>query len=354
MERRQLLVGGLVGIAASGVATSASAQSEALDGMRPFPRSTGKRCRVIIINDLAGDVDGLFATVHALLSPTTDIRGIIGAGTGAAAISANETARHAAARATEIVKLMNKADQVRVFEGAPHPLTDAATPVPNAGTQAIIDEALRSDTDLPLYVTVGCGLTEVASALMIEPRIAGRFTLVWIGGQPLANARPIPPGPMGGEYNFSIDRTAAQVVYNHPAMRMWQVPNAAYGACMVSIDEIQARVAPHGQIGRWLWDRLCEAQRTLGARSLIGETYTLGDSPLVLLTALTAWVPSSIKPLAWESTGSSRFTETPAPHLNSDGTYTAQSNSRLIRVYDSIDTRLLFEDFFSKMKSWQR
>src|SRR5215471_5665883 len=36
------------------------------------------RMRVIIDNDFGGDPDGLFALVHHLLSPSVEIRGIIG------------------------------------------------------------------------------------------------------------------------------------------------------------------------------------------------------------------------------------------------------------------------------------
>jgi len=61
---------------------------------------------------------------------------------------------------------------------------------------------MREDSPLPLYVAVGGGLTEVASALKIEPRIAGHMTLVWIGGDAL-------PGGGVGETNFNIDPVAA-------------------------------------------------------------------------------------------------------------------------------------------------
>ena len=72
------------------------------------------------------------------------------------------------------------------------------TPVRSPGTQALIDEAMRV-SDLPLFVAVGGGLTEVASAVLLEPKIASRFTLVWIGGDAA-------PASGEGETNFNIDR----------------------------------------------------------------------------------------------------------------------------------------------------
>ncbi|MBW8786069.1 MAG: nucleoside hydrolase, partial [Novosphingobium sp.] len=154
------------------------------------------------MNDLSGDIDGLFATVHALLSPSAEVRGIV----GTAAAQPTETAQRSADRAEEILRLMGLSGKIPVHVGADRRLPAAATPVDCAGARAIIAEAMR-DSPLPLYVTVGGGLTEVASALMLEPRIAERFTLVWIGGDSHSKFE-------GVEYNFTLDKKAAQYVFN--------------------------------------------------------------------------------------------------------------------------------------------
>lgn len=88
-------------------------------------------------------------------------------------------------------------------------------------------------------MAVGGGLTEVASALLLEPRIAGRFTLIWIGGDAY-------PAGGTGETDFNIDPLAAQYVFNETSTPLWQVPRSVYATCVVSATEIQAFVAPHG------------------------------------------------------------------------------------------------------------
>jgi inosine-uridine nucleoside N-ribohydrolase len=55
-------------------------------------------------------------------------------------------------------------------------MTDDNTPVKSAGVDLIINEALRTDTKQPLYVLCGAGLTEIASALLTKPEIAGKIT----------------------------------------------------------------------------------------------------------------------------------------------------------------------------------
>jgi purine nucleosidase len=336
INRRDALLGALSAAALTAQAPSALA-AELSKSFKPL---AGPRSRVLFVNDLSGDVDGLFAAVHAILSASIDLRSIIGTATR----DPTETAERSAALGTEILALMGLAGRVPVLVGASDRISASGKPVPSPGTQAIIDEAMRTDSRLPLYVAVGGGLTEVASALMIEPRIAGRLTLVWIGGDAL-------PDGGTGETNFNIDPIAAQYVFNETSVPIWQIPRAVYATCVVSATELQAFVAPHGAIGPWLQDRLLVLTRRSGNRLNTGETWTLGDNPLVALTALTDWVPSSHTPsLRFERTGSSLFDEVVAPRLNSDGTFAPRSEGRKIRVYRSVDTRLMLTDFFAKIR----
>lgn len=335
IDRRQL-------IASIGALAAASPFSPALGAKltAPFTPPAGPRSRVVYVNDLSGDIDGLFATVHAILSPAIDLRAIVGTG----ATMPGETARRSAELANEMLALMKPTGRVKTYEGAAGKLTAADAPVRSPGTQAIIDEALRTDTSLPLFVAVGGGLTEVASALMLEPRIAERMTLVWIGGGT--------PNVGVQEANFSIDPLAARHVYNATKVPIWQVPSDVYKTCLVSDTELQAFVAPCGAIGQWLYARIFEMSGQLGKYKLnTGETWTLGDSPLVVLTALNDWPPSGRGAgFTYLRTGSSRFEEMIAPRLDENGAPTAQAQGRKMRLYSSIDTRLMFGDFFAKLR----
>ena len=194
-------------------------------------------------------------------------------------------------------------------------MADATTPIDCAGARAIVAEAMRDDS-LPLYITVGGGLTEIASALLIEPKIAERCTLVWIGGG---------SHPQGSqwEYNYGLDKKAARAVFNDTLVPIFQVTDKAYATCQVSNTEIQAQVAPYGPIGAWLYQRIVEGIPMFERYGLnAGETWTLGDSPPVLLNALTIRVTSGGGPrgIVYECNGGSVCEDTPVPHLVSDGT----------------------------------
>ncbi|MCB2080105.1 MAG: nucleoside hydrolase [Novosphingobium sp.] len=342
LDRRKVLVGGAGIVAASGLSLDTAASRDTVGPLgleKPFAPIAGPRSRVLYINDVSGDPDGHFATVHQILSSACELRHMIGTDGG----GPGETAQRSAALLRDITRIMGRAGSIQVHEGAAGKMPKAGAAVPSAGTGAIIEEALRADSSLPLFIAVGGGLTEVASAVLIEPRIADRFTLVWIGGDAL-------PDGGTGETNFNIDPRAAQFLFNDTNVKIWQVPRAVYKTCLISATEIQAFIAPYGEIGAWLYDRLADLNRRFGPGFNAGETWTLGDNPLVLLTALQDWNPVlGSKGIEYGKTGSSEYDEIIAPRFNADGTYSPQSDGRKIRIYRSIDTRMMFNDFFAKM-----
>jgi purine nucleosidase len=306
-----------------------------------FKHAVKPRLRVIIDNDFGGDPDGLFQLAHHIASPAVQIMGIIGSffppGTN---FGAPDSAAHACRRVNELLAVMRAAGKYPVCEGANAGLRDTFTPVISEGARLIVREAMRSDPGLPLFVTCGAGLTDVASAYLMEPEISKRLTLVWIGGCDYAAPSPPPRQPL--EYNLAMDIKAAQVVFNISDIPLWQVPVDAYGQALTSHAELTLKVKPRGKTGEYLANTLeafLDAAQKTGLE--LGEAYVLGDSPLVLLTALHS--------AFGRDPSSSPYVLRHAPSMNDEGSYTDNPAGRMIRVYTRIDTRLLFEDFFSKL-----
>ncbi len=302
------------------------------------------RIRVISDNDYAGDPDGLVQLAHHALSPSVDLVAVIGSHLAVddPFDPSGRSAANAVTAARVVLDLAGRSD-VPVIAGSEVGLADRTTPRRSAAVDAIIAEALRDDPR-PLYVVCGAGLTELASAYLIEPAIASRLTAVWIGGPEhdgLAVAPPRADGPEVSEYNERIDIPAAQVVFDAP-IPLWQVPRDAYRQTLMSFDEIDAQIRPAGALGAHLAAALDHVREFAGAAGFdIGETYILGDSPLVLLTALQS---------AFEADpSSSRYVTMPAPGIADDGSYVANASGRPIRVYTHLDMRLMFSDLVAKL-----
>lgn len=312
---------------------------------RALPPAAQKRQRLIVDNDFAGDPDGLVQMAHHLRSPSVDIRLVIGSHLHAdeAWVKTDKQATASAATVRELLAVMGLTGTVPVIAGAETALPAADHPMaPTAAATAIIAEAMREDP-LPLYYCAGAGLTDLAMAVRIDPRIARRLTLVWIGGPEYPGlGLPVPGGPPG-EYNMTIDVPAAQIVFNRSAIPIWQVPRNTYRRMLFSMAEL-AQMKQAGALAAWLAGRI-EAVASAAARFGVntGETYVLGDSPLVTLTALQS---------AFEADpASSDYTMVPAPSVQADGTCKPDPNGRPIRVYTTIDTRLTFGDMLAKLRN---
>lgn len=311
--------------------------------------AAGPRARIIIDNDFSGDPDDLFQLVHHVLSPSVDIRLVV-----ASHLRSDDpfdpsgrSAANAHLVAQDLFGRMGLISTDVIVEGSNEPLPDRTTGQPSPASAAIIREVMRDDVTTPLFYVAGGGLTDLASAYLSEPRIAERITLVWIGGAEHDGLAAPPPNAMPVEYNLLIDPVSAQVVFNDSPIRIWQVPRDVYRQCLVSDAELRLRIAAAGPLGRYMYDEVAQVVSMVGNHlGGAAETYALGDSPLVLLTALQ----SIFEP----DPTSSRYVERPTPSLTDDGSYQENESARLMRIYTWVDTRLMFEDFYLKLAEFSR
>lgn len=311
--------------------------------LRAAAAGVSARARVIVDNDLSGDPDGLFQLAQHVRSPSVEIRAIIGSH-----LHENEPwgtpgkqAEGSASRAREVLSLLGMAGKVPVHVGAEKALVSMAPPPRSAAVDAIIAEAMRDDPR-PLFYCAGAGLTDLASAWLAEPRIAKRLTLVWIGGQEYEGLGiPVPNAPPA-EYNLTIDRIAAQVIFNRSDIPIWQVPRNTYRRMLFSAAEL-AEMKTRGGLSTWLVGEVEKVWDMVGKLGIpSGETYVLGDSPLVTLTALQ----STFEP----DPASSDYVVRPCPLIGDDGLYQPNPAGRPIRIYTTIDTRLTFGDMLAKLR----
>ncbi|QOS79413.1 nucleoside hydrolase [Paenibacillus sp. JNUCC31] len=293
----------------------------------PYDVPQRKKIRLIMNTDAKNEADDQFAIVHALLTPRFIIKGLIAAHFGYQ--KSTTSMQDSYDEIQKVLTLMHIHGQVPVFKGAKERIFDERTPQPSEGAELIIREAL-SDDQAPLYAVFLGPLTDLASAYLIEPSIAGRLTALWIGGGHW------PEG--GGEYNLYNDIHAANVVFQS-GIDLWQVPLTAYSTIRVTIAELALKVRPYGEIGRYLFDQLVN-YNDLMAKMMPdidwpkGESWCLGDSPAVSLLLDDHQFGYEMKPPP-------RFTE--------EMIYMHGQNGRQIRVYHYVDPRFTLEDMFAKL-----
>lgn len=298
------------------------------------------RIRVISDNDYAGDPDGLVQLAQLVLSPSADVRAVISSHLRkdvpwpVPEFPSAEGAKYA----SEVVALCSPGYQIPVFAGAEEGMASANEPTSSAAVDFIINEAMNGDQRMPLYVVCGGSLTSIASAYLKEPRIAERLTLVWIGGRGY-DAAP----EKEAEFNLSQDIRAAQVVFNQSDLKLWQVPESTYATALVSQAEVIKRMALSGELGEYIWSKYVEIHEFVEKIGMnLGEALVFGDSPLVLLTVLQNVINGE--------PASSESQIRPIKVVNAEGFYAGEHATRTAKVFTSLDTRLMVEDFFIKLE----
>jgi inosine-uridine nucleoside N-ribohydrolase len=289
-----------------------------------FPEE--KRLRVIVNTDAKNEADDQYAIVHAILTPAFDLHGIIPAHFGEAKTPTSLKDSHD--EVMLLLDLMGMRDDIRVEDGATHAIPDECTPVDSPGARFIIEEAMKDDPR-PLHVAFYGPLTDMASALLLEPEIEKRdVRVVWIGGG---------VWPLGGqEYNLSNDISAANVVMRS-SVEVWQIPKPVYRWMPVSYAELAEKVYPCGEIGRYLVEQLVDHNvRRLPTAT---EYRSLGDSPAVGI-------------IIYPDCG--KWQWRPAPEFEPTMHYRHTGRNRPIRFYEDIDSRFILEDFFAKLQRFAR
>ena len=177
-----------------------------------------KQIRVVISSDVSNEADDPFAIVHQLLTPIFDVRGVIATHYEGKTRGDRRSMENSYRMLTALMAATGMTD-VPMLRGCAVPLAGELD-VPDAeGVRFLIEEAQRDDPR-PLYVTVQGALTDVAAALNRCPAIAGKMTVVWIGGMPY---------PKGGcDFNMKQDLAAARAVFGSK-VALWQLPVNVYG-----------------------------------------------------------------------------------------------------------------------------
>ncbi len=281
--------------------------------------------RAIINTDAKNEGDDQYAIVHALLSPSLDVRGIIPAHFGT--WRSDQSMLDSRREVDLLLELLGRDDQV-VADGAAVPIPDELTPVDSPGARLIIEESRLASAEDRLYVAFLGPLTDMASAILLDPGIVDRsVTVIWIGGE--GHGEPGLRRTM--EFNLSNDIAAANVVFDS-GITVWQVPRSVYPMVSVSYTELEEKIAGTSELADYLIRQLKEWNAAYHPGPI--ESRSLGDSPAVSL-------------LLYPQSGV--FRTVPAPRFGAEGHYVPGSGHPL-QVCESVDVRFLLEDMFAKLR----
>ena len=286
------------------------------------------RVRMVLDTDTYNEVDDQFAVVHSILSPDRiDLEAIYAApfhnnrssGPGDGMEKSYE----------EILRLLERLDRSAVgfvHKGSTAYLTGAEVPQQSSAAADLVERALKSKNE-PLYVAAIGAITNVASAILMEPSIINNIVVVWLGGNALY-------WPSAREFNLQQDIHASRILFDSGAALV-QIPCLPVTSHLhTTIPEIERHVAGRGAIGDYLTD--------------IVKGYTdnpVGWSKVIWDIAATSWI---IDP-AWVPTVLEH-----SPILTDQVTWSRDPSRHLIRVATSVDRDSIFRDVFAKLAGANR
>ena len=283
------------------------------------------RIRLVLDTDAYNEIDDQFAIVYALLSKDKfDLQALYAAPFHNELSDGPKDGMEKSYE--EIRRILERMDEPArdgfVFRGSERYLPGPRQPVDSEAARDLIAKAMAMPDGEPLYVAAIGAITNVASAILMEPRIIGKIVVVWLGGHALW-------WNDAAEFNLRQDVYAARTVLDC-GVPLVLIPVLGVSSTLIAtLPEIDAYVRGRGRIGDFLAERFesCSPDH-FGYSRVIWDISTIAYL-LNPASVPTRWVPS--------------------PVLTDRLTWSRDSSRHLIRCATFVHRDEVFKDLFRKL-----
>lgn len=231
-----------------------------------------------------------------------------------------------------ILTLMKEEELKKVvFRGSVSYLPDEKTPVISDAANHLANLAMSYTSQNPLYVVAIGAITNVASALLINPEIADRIVLVWLGGHSY-------DWPDTKEFNMYQDVAGARVVFDSGAPVVLLPCMGVVSAFTVSGDDMRARLYGKNELCTYL---------TTHSENEVSSYVKAGNA-----WSRVIWDVTAVAWLTGAANGKNKFIRyrlTPAPICEYDFTYSFDNSRQEIVYAYHINRDALLNDLIEKL-----
>ncbi|MCY4466986.1 MAG: nucleoside hydrolase [Chloroflexi bacterium] len=283
------------------------------------------KVRIVLDTDTYNEIDDQFALTYALLSPESmSVKAVYAAPFhNNRSDSPGDGMEKSYDEILRLLDFLGIAADGFAFRGADAYLDAGRAPVDSAALRDLIDKALASPDDDPLYVVAIGAITNVASALLLAPEIIGKVVVVWLGGHALhwGHSR---------EFNLVQDVPAAQVVLDSGVPFVIVPCLGVSSHLLTTLPELRATIGGTSAVGDYLCQIFAEYRpEGFAASSVIWDISTIAW----LINA--DWLPSEL---------------THSPLLTDQVTWSVDRRRHLVRVASFIHRDSVFRDMFNKIR----
>lgn len=242
------------------------------------------RVRMVLDTDTYNEIDDQFALAYALLSPERlNVEAVYAAPfTNRRSTGPGDGMEKSYEEILRLLERLGISAEGFAFRGSTAYLGD--TPEASPAALDLVERAMASPDDDPLYVVAIGAITNVASAMLLEPRIVRKIAVVWLGGNSHA-------APHTVEFNLMQDVRSARLMFDS-GVPLVHVPCLGVASHMLTTKaELTEAIAGCNPLCDFLYQRFCEYQRDHFAWGK-----EIWDVAAVAWLVNAEWLPSRIVP----------------------------------------------------------
>lgn len=212
--------------------------------------TSDERLPIIVDADTANELDDLFALVRVLTEPTFDLRAITSAQFHTSPLAGSNSVSESQAINEELLRLMAREDVPHPI-GSNEPLRTSDLPSPSPASKLMIKEALSMPEGQKLRLVILGSCTNVASAILMEPRIIPKVSVHYLGfwHDPATNIYD------KKEFNSGNDPLAVDVLLDSEGLELEIMSATTSQHLTFERKNTEEMLADRGGIGTYLADR---------------------------------------------------------------------------------------------------
>lgn len=284
----------------------------------------GRKVRIVLDTDTYNEIDDQFALVYALLSPAQmSVEAIYAAPFYNSRSSGPQDGMEKSyEEILHLLERLKRSPEGFVHKGSTQYLADALTPQDSAAARDLVERAMASPEDDPLYVVAIGAITNVASAILMEPEIVKRIIVVWLGGHALhwQDTR---------EFNLRQDIASSRLIFDC-GVPLVHIPCAGVTThLLTTLSELNEFVRGKSLVG----DYLCEIYEAYFPDHQ-AKSKVIWDIATIAYLIQPDWMPTQI---------------VHSPLLTDQMTWSVDSSRHFIRSATFIHRDPIFLDLFTKL-----
>lgn len=282
--------------------------------------------RIVIDTDAYNEVDDQFAVVYALNSKkSVKIEALYAAPfLNSRASSPGDGMEKSYNELLNLMKLINIPTEGFVYKGSTDYLNEAYVPQRSAAAEDLVKRATSVEEE-PLYVVAIGAITNVASAILMEPEIIRKIVVVWLSGRPTYAESAM-------EFNLEQDMHASKLIFNCGVPLIHIPCGGVTSHLSTTIYELEHYLQGKNEVAQYLLDIV---RGYVGGDDPVGWSKVIWDIAAIAYLINPDWLPSHL---------------IHSPILTDNGTWSFDNTRHFIREVHGVYRDCVYRDLFNSLK----